>query len=93
LQRTRLLQTIEDVSFRLSALYFEIGRFHFAPNQELVEKLQAAIHKPCSLMERGVDLAMFSPRHRDRGDDGQFVIGYVGRLSTEKKVRSFAGLA
>jgi glycosyltransferase involved in cell wall biosynthesis len=44
-------------------------------------------------MERGVDLAMFSPAHRDRGDDGQFVIGYVGRLSTEKKVRSFAALA
>ena len=44
-------------------------------------------------MERGVDLAMFNPAHRTRGNDGQFVIGYVGRLSTEKKVRSFAGLA
>ena len=44
-------------------------------------------------MERGVDLAMFNPAHRSRGNDGQFVIGYVGRLSTEKNVRSFAGLA
>ncbi len=91
--RAKLLQSIEDVSFRLAALYFKVGRFHFAPNQELIEKLQGATRKPCSLMERGVDLALFSPEHRNRGDDGQFVIGYVGRLSTEKKVRSFAALA
>ena len=55
--------------------------------------LRAASGKPCSLMERGVDLALFNPAHRTRGNDGQFVIGYVGRLSTEKKVRSFAHLA
>src|ERR1700687_2020176 len=29
--RARLLQAIEDVSFRLAALYFQVGRFHFAP--------------------------------------------------------------
>jgi glycosyltransferase involved in cell wall biosynthesis len=94
-RRAKLLQTIEDVSFQLSALYFKIGRFHFAPNQELIEKLQCATHRPCSLMERGVDLAMFSPIHRDRDRDrdGRFVIGYVGRLSTEKNVRNFAALA
>jgi glycosyltransferase involved in cell wall biosynthesis len=93
LHRAKFLQAIEDVSFRLAVLYFKIGRVHFAPNQELIGKLRSATHKPCSLMERGVDLAMFSPEHRDRGDDGQFVIGYVGRLSTEKKVRSFAALS
>jgi glycosyltransferase involved in cell wall biosynthesis len=91
--RAKLLQTIEDVSFRLSTCYFQLARFHFAPNQEIIDKLRGATHKPCSLMERGVDLAMFSPTHRDRGADGQFVIGYVGRLSTEKKVRSFAELS
>jgi len=91
--RTRLLQTIEDVSFRLSAYFFQVARFHFAPNQELIDKLHAATHKPCVLMERGVDLTEFSPSHRDRAEDGPFVIGYVGRLSTEKKVRSFAALA
>lgn len=91
--RAKLLQTIEDVSFRLAALYFKIGSFHFAPNQELIEKLRGATHKPCSLMERGVDLAMFNPEHRSRGNDGQFVVGYVGRLSTEKRVRNFAALA
>lgn len=92
-RRENLLQSIEDVSFRLAALYFKIGRFHFAPNQELIRKLQRATNKPCSLMERGVDLTLFNPQHRDRSADGQFVIGYVGRLSTEKKVRSFAALA
>jgi len=91
--RSRLLQTIEDLSFRLAVLYYKAGRFHYAPNQELIDKLSAASGRPCSLMERGVDLAMFNPAHRSRGNDGQFVIGYVGRLSTEKNVRSFAGLA
>ncbi|MDR3763213.1 MAG: glycosyltransferase [Acidobacteriota bacterium] len=91
--RARTLQTIEDVSFHLSALFYRVGRFHYAPNQELIAKLEKATHKPCSLMERGVDLEMFSPAHRDRQKDGRFVIGYAGRLSTEKKVRSFAALA
>lgn len=91
--RTKMLQTIEDVSFRLAAAYYELAHFHFAPNQELIDKLRAATGKPCSLMERGVDLAMFNPAHRDRTGDGKFVIGYVGRLSTEKKVRNFAQLA
>jgi glycosyltransferase involved in cell wall biosynthesis len=91
--RAKLLQLIEDQSFRLAAYYFQVARFHFAPNRELTSKLHDATRKPCSLMERGVDLAMFNPAHRRRGDNGQFVIGYVGRLSTEKKVRSFAELA
>jgi glycosyltransferase involved in cell wall biosynthesis len=91
--RAKLLQTIEDVSFNLSARYFQLAHFHFAPNRELIDKLQGATRKPCSLMERGVDLSQFSAVHRDRGEDGQFVIGYVGRLSTEKKVRSFAKLS
>jgi glycosyltransferase involved in cell wall biosynthesis len=92
-KRAAMLQKIEDVSFQLSALYFQVARFHFAPNQELIEKLAGATHKKCFLMERGVNLAQFNPEHRTRREDGQFVIGYVGRLSTEKKVRSFAELA
>jgi glycosyltransferase involved in cell wall biosynthesis len=91
--RARVLQTIEDLSFRLAVAYYKAGRFHYAPNQELIDKLSATSGRPCSLMERGVDLDLFNPAHRTRGNDGKFVIGYVGRLSTEKKVRSFAGLA
>lgn len=91
--RARTLQAIEDVSFHLSALFYRVGRFHYAPNLELIAKLQKATHKNCALMERGVDLDMFTPAHRDRQNDGEFVIGYAGRLSTEKKVRSFAALS
>jgi glycosyltransferase involved in cell wall biosynthesis len=91
--RTKLLRGIEDVSFRIAAYYFKLASFHFAPNTELIEKLRSATHKPCSLMGRGVDLSLFSPRYRDRGQDKEFVVGYVGRLSTEKKVRSFAALS
>jgi glycosyltransferase involved in cell wall biosynthesis len=91
--RASLLRAIEDVSFRLTALFYSVARFHFAPNTELIDKLRNATRKPCSLMERGVDLAQFHPSHRTRPNDGRFVIGYVGRLSTEKKVRSFAALA
>ena len=61
----QLLQTIERLSFRLAALYYKAARFHYAPNQELIEMLRAASGKPCSLMERGVDLALFNPAHRD----------------------------
>lgn len=91
--RVGLLQAIEDISFHLTALYYKVGRLHFAPNQELIKKLSNATHRPCSLMKRGVDLTLFTPTHRERRNDGQFVIGYVGRFSTEKKVRSFAALA
>lgn len=89
-ERRRLLQWIEDISFRLTALYFRVARFHYAPNQELIRKLSEASGRPCYLMERGVDQEAFSPAHREREDDGRTVIGFVGRLSTEKKVRLFA---
>jgi glycosyltransferase involved in cell wall biosynthesis len=92
-RRSRLLQGIEDRSFAIAALFMQVGRFHYAPNQELIDKLQAATGKPCGLMERGVDLELFNPAHRSRQRDGEFRIGYVGRLSTEKKVRSFLPLA
>jgi glycosyltransferase involved in cell wall biosynthesis len=39
-----------------------------------------------------VDTALFSPARRAREDDGELIIGYVGRLSTEKNVRMLADL-
>ncbi len=92
-KRCAVLQKVEDVSFRLTALYFRVARFHFAPNQELVDKLRNATGRPCYLMERGVDHRAFSPLFRDRSDDGKVVVGYVGRLSAEKQVRRFSGVA
>jgi glycosyltransferase involved in cell wall biosynthesis len=37
-------------------------------------------------MQRGVDTELFAPGRRTRGEDGTFVLGYVGRLSIEKNV-------
>jgi glycosyltransferase involved in cell wall biosynthesis len=91
--RTWLLKRLEDTAFQLLMLHFKMARFYFAPNPELVERLQIVTKKPCWLMERGIDLDLFGPQKRTRIEDGEFVIGYVGRLSTEKKIRNFAPLA
>ena len=50
--------------------------------------LSKATGRPCHLMQRGVDTALFSPLHRTRkpAPDEPFVLGYVGRLSVEKNV-------
>ncbi len=91
--RSLILNTLENTVFQLLMLHFKLARFYFAPNPELIERLQTATKKPCWLMERGIDLDLFAPQKRTRKNDGEFVIGYVGRLSTEKKIRSFAPLA
>jgi glycosyltransferase involved in cell wall biosynthesis len=91
--RSWILKRLEDTAFQLLMLHFKLARFFFAPNPELVERLQTATKKPCWLMERGIDLDLFGPQKRTRKDEVEFVIGYVGRLSTEKKIRSFAPLA
>jgi phosphatidylinositol alpha 1,6-mannosyltransferase len=49
--------------------------------------LERATGRPCHLMTRGVDAEAFSPVYRDRyASDGDFVLGFVGRLSVEKNV-------
>jgi glycosyltransferase involved in cell wall biosynthesis len=63
----------------------------FAPNQEVIRMLEAATGKPCYLMSHAVDAAVFSPELRDR-TEGPFRIGYVGRLTAEKNVRTLARL-
>jgi glycosyltransferase involved in cell wall biosynthesis len=91
--RSWMLNRLEETAFQLLMLHFKLARFYFAPNPELVERLQTATKKHCWLMERGIDLDLFGPQKRTRKEDGEFVIGYVGRLSTEKMIRSFAPLA
>ena len=92
-RRAKLLQTIEDVSFRLSAYFYQVARFHFAPNQELIDKLHGATHKPCSLMERGVDLAHVQPRS-PRPRRRRTVRHRLRRASLDgEKSRSFAELS
>ncbi len=68
--------------------FYSLARVLFAPNPELCAMLSATTGRRCQLMQRGVDITLFSPKHRTRmalpGEP--FVLGYVGRLSIEKNV-------
>jgi glycosyltransferase involved in cell wall biosynthesis len=72
-----------------SARYYRVGKVLMAPNQELIHLLERKTHKPTRLMRRGIDTVLFDPAHRQR-TDGRFVLGYVGRITSEKGVRIFA---
>jgi len=87
----KLPDVAERLSFRASARFYKIPRLLFAPNQEMIRVLEAATSKPCYLMSHAVDTAVFSPQLRDR-KRGPFRIGYVGRLTAEKSVRTLARL-
>ncbi len=97
----KLADLAERWSFRASARFYHIPRLLFAPNQEMIRVLEVATGKPCYLMSHAVDTEVFKPELRDRGrgqenpgpeDGGPFRIGYVGRLTTEKSVRTLARL-
>jgi phosphatidylinositol alpha 1,6-mannosyltransferase len=87
----KLADLAERLSFRASARFYHIPRLLFAPNQEMIRVLEAATGKPCYLMSHAVDTEVFSPELRDRAE-GPFRIGYVGRLTAEKSVRTLARL-
>ena len=87
----KLADVTERLSFRASARFYHIPRLLFAPNQEMIRVLESATGKPCHLMSHAVDTAVFTPELRERSDR-TFRIGYVGRLTAEKSVRSLARL-
>jgi phosphatidylinositol alpha 1,6-mannosyltransferase len=87
----KLADLAERLSFRASARFYHIPRLLFAPNQEMIRVLEAATGKPCYLMSHAVNTEVFSPELRDR-TEGPFRIGYVGRLTAEKSVRTLARL-
>jgi phosphatidylinositol alpha 1,6-mannosyltransferase len=58
-----------------------------APNPELVAQMSELTGRPAFLMTRGVDSDLFNPAKRRRRG-GPVRIGYVGRLSPEKDVRT-----
>ncbi len=89
----RTAKTIEAVTLAAAARFYRLARILFAPNRELCEILEKATHRPCFLMQRGVDTNLFSPQHRDRpAIDEESVLGYVGRLSVEKNIALLATL-
>lgn len=77
---------LEEITLDSILWFYKIGRILFAPNPELVNMLASRTRRPTYLMQRGIDTTLFSPARRTR-TDGEFVIGYVGRLSAEKNVR------
>ncbi|MFN0110169.1 MAG: glycosyltransferase [Blastocatellia bacterium] len=81
----------EQLSLKLTLLFYKLGKVFLAPNEELAEMLRRNTNRPVFLMRRGVDTNLFSPVKRER-KDGIFTIGYVGRLTPEKDVRLLAEL-
>jgi glycosyltransferase involved in cell wall biosynthesis len=79
----------ENETLKWTLRFYRFAELLFAPNPELVEMLASATGRPTYLMKRGIDVDLFAPERRTRTDD-EFVIGFVGRLSPEKHVRSLA---
>jgi phosphatidylinositol alpha 1,6-mannosyltransferase len=89
-KRLRHLTTahVEKQSLRGLLRFYQTARFVFAPNQETVDMLHRRTGRPAFLMPHGVDLNGYRPAVRSAHDKGPFCIGYVGRLTIEKNIRS-----
>lgn len=88
----RLARWAEGSSLEATVRYYRLARVTLAPNPALVATLEARTRRPCRLMRRGVDTALYHPGRRKR-TDGDVVVGYAGRLSPEKSVRRLADVA
>lgn len=71
----------------VAARFYSMAQVLFAPNPELCALLERTTGRPCRLMPRGVDAELFNPaKRRRKSEDGEAVLGFVGRLSVEKNV-------
>ncbi len=77
---------IESGALAATSRFYRLARVLFAPNQELCSMLERRTGRPCHLMQRGVDTALFHPARRHREREKTILLGYVGRLSVEKNV-------
>jgi len=78
---------IENLALSIASKFYSIAKILYAPNPELCSLLERSTSRPCRLMPRGVDAALFDPSRRTRPmSDSEVVLGYVGRLSVEKNV-------
>jgi phosphatidylinositol alpha 1,6-mannosyltransferase len=66
--------------------FYRIARVTLAPTPGQVRWLEDSTGRPAFLMPRGVDCEQFHPRQRTV-NDGVFRLGYVGRVTPEKRVR------
>ena len=79
-------QATEGATLDATSRFYRLAKVLYAPNPELCALLERKTGRPCHLMQRGVETDLFTPAKRSRGEDGQIVLGYVGRLSVEKNV-------
>jgi phosphatidylinositol alpha 1,6-mannosyltransferase len=85
-------QKIEGLAMATAARFYSMAQVLFAPNPELCALLERTTGRPCHLMPRGVDAQLFCPAKRTRErddrerDNGERVLGFVGRLSIEKNI-------
>jgi glycosyltransferase involved in cell wall biosynthesis len=80
-------RAVESATLQLTAQLYHRAEALYAPNPTLCTLLERTIHRPCHLMQRGVDTDLFTPTRRTRAlNDHEIVLGYVGRLSVEKNV-------
>ena len=89
-KRARAAAMIEATALWASAVFYRRARVLFAPNAQLCAQLEKATGRTCLLMQRGVDAELFSPERRTRAAGGEFVLGFVGRLSVEKNIQLLA---
>jgi phosphatidylinositol alpha 1,6-mannosyltransferase len=89
--RERMGSLIRESSLTAILRFYRIPKVLFAPNQELIHLLERGTSKPVYPMQRGVETELFSSQRRDR-TSGQFIVGYVGRLTVEKNIRFLAEL-
>ncbi len=86
-------QKIEDLALAAAAKFYSVAGILFAPNRNLCKLLERTTGRECRLMPRGVDAELFHPSKRVRaGNDTEFVLGFVGRLSIEKNVAQLVAM-
>ena len=98
---TKIEKSVERLSLEATTRFYRLARVLFAPNPELCALLERLCHRPCHLMQRGVDTDLFTPSRRSRNrlqttlnldgtplypDENTVLLGFVGRLSIEKNV-------
>jgi glycosyltransferase involved in cell wall biosynthesis len=90
--RESAAKRVEILSLKALTSFYRLAHFVIAPNQAMVDLLGKTTGRPAYRMGHGVDTARFGARLRQRNGNGNFCIGYVGRLTPEKNVRAFAEL-
>ncbi|MBS1828708.1 MAG: glycosyltransferase [Acidobacteria bacterium] len=70
--------------------FYKLGKVLLAPSPELLQMLQQRTGRPVYRMTRGCDTTLFRPR--THAPKSNILLGFTGRLTAEKNLRSLASL-